>query len=83
MSHVTAGQVTFEGNAPYQLPLAQSASASPGEGYVEILLDCATPGGELPSVLVRARLPHWIASELGVQLGPVSAAARRWAEQNL
>jgi hypothetical protein len=53
---ITVGQVTFTGDAPYELPVAQTATASPIEGGVELLFVVRAPEQSNGTILVRQRL---------------------------
>jgi hypothetical protein len=53
---ITVGQVIFTGDAPYELPLAQTATANPVEGGVELLFVVQAPEQSSGTILVRERI---------------------------
>jgi hypothetical protein len=63
--------VIFEGEGPFELPPAQSATARAEDGFVEIRFEMLLGSGH-PTfpVPVRVRLPYPKALELAAQLQP-------------
>jgi hypothetical protein len=62
------GELLFEGDPPFELPIVQAASARVVDKAVEILLAVSAPELRQWSFQVRARMTHLVASALADQM---------------
>jgi hypothetical protein len=76
---ITVGQVTFKGDAPYELPLACSANATATGNAVEILLIVPIRPPETDTILIRARIRPSAALDLSDKLFAAALGAK-WEE---
>ena len=63
----SAGLIVFQGQGPFSLPVAQSATASGGSNGVEITLYCLLPGRERTQA-IRAPMRLSVAKHLAESL---------------
>jgi hypothetical protein len=75
------GEIIFEGNPPFDLPVAQTAEARVEGETVEMFLTVSVPEVKPTPVRIRVAMTWETAAKLGVQLGPVSATAERNARR--
>jgi hypothetical protein len=80
-SGLVTSQVRFEGDPPYDLPSAQTASARPEGEIVELILTVSVPAIQPTPVQVRVPMTWKTAQSLGAQLNIVSMAAEERARK--
>jgi hypothetical protein len=75
------GDITFGGDPPYALPVAQSTSASAEGEIVEVVLRVSVPG-KLPSPApIRIQMTTEVARTLHAQLQPAIIVAEARARR--
>ena len=67
--------IKFEGDPPYDLPVAQTAYSRPRGEIVEVILIVSVPGIQPEMVEVRVPMSRETAQALGAQLNLLSPAA--------
>jgi hypothetical protein len=73
--------IEFQGDPPFDLPVAQTAEARAEGEIVELILTVSVPAIQPMPVRVHVPMTWEKARALGVQLGPVSLAAEMRARR--
>jgi hypothetical protein len=69
--------IKFEGHSPFDLPVAQNASARPEGEMVEVVLTVSVPDIQPEPVQIRVPFTWKVAQSLGAQLNRASMAAEQ------
>jgi hypothetical protein len=69
------GEITYQGDAPFSLPTAQSARADAVGGTVEVVVFVNVPGRATAPVPIRIPMLHKTAKLLAEELGKAAINA--------
>ena len=75
------GNIKFEGDPPYTLPMAQTVTARPGRKTVEVILEVIAPG-KVPSLVpIKIQMAPDSARTLQAQLQPAIRMTEAYQKQ--